>query len=97
MAGQRPKRISQHLTLFNEFNFWESGVVRPVVVQNPEDVRIIMAASGNDHSLFLTDRGAVFALGTGSNKGILEISEETGFVFFSERLNFGTTETVSFI
>ncbi|RCN39261.1 hypothetical protein ANCCAN_14789 [Ancylostoma caninum] len=57
--------VSTVVRLFNEFNFWESGGVRPVVVQNPEDVRIIMAASGNDHSLFLTDRGAVFALGTG--------------------------------
>ncbi|KAK6037285.1 hypothetical protein COOONC_25210 [Cooperia oncophora] len=52
--------------LFNEYTYLESGIVKPSVVQIPDDLRIVAAASGNDHSLFLTDKGAVYALGTGS-------------------------------
>ncbi|EYC14807.1 hypothetical protein Y032_0039g2 [Ancylostoma ceylanicum] len=69
--------VSTVVRLFNEYNFLESGAVRPVVVQIPEDVRIVMAASGNDHSLFLTDKGALFALGTGRQVS-LQIRGELG-------------------
>ncbi|CAJ0595654.1 unnamed protein product [Cylicocyclus nassatus] len=58
--------VSTVVRLFNEYSYAESDEVRPVIVQIPEDIRITMAVSGNDHSLFLTDKGAVYALGTGS-------------------------------
>ncbi|VDM69823.1 unnamed protein product [Strongylus vulgaris] len=57
--------VSTVVRLFNEYSYADSKIVRPVVVQIPEDIRIVMAVSGNDHSLFLTEKGAVYALGTG--------------------------------
>ncbi|KAK5972065.1 hypothetical protein GCK32_010622 [Trichostrongylus colubriformis] len=58
--------VSTVVRLFNEIAYLESGTVKSSVVQIAEDCKIVAAASGNDHSLFLTDAGAVFALGTGS-------------------------------
>ncbi|ETN77414.1 hypothetical protein NECAME_11042, partial [Necator americanus] len=58
--------VSTVVRLFNEYSYLESGIVRPTVVQIPEDLRIVAAASGNDHSIFLTAKGSVFVLGTGS-------------------------------
>ncbi|KAK6030428.1 hypothetical protein OSTOST_03428 [Ostertagia ostertagi] len=58
--------VSTVVRMFNENSYLESDAIKSCVVQIPEDVRIVAAASGNDHSLFLTDRGSVYALGTGS-------------------------------
>ncbi|XGW25175.1 hypothetical protein V3C99_006524 [Haemonchus contortus] len=58
--------VSTVVRLFNETAYLESGIIKSSVVQVPEDMKIVTAVSGNDHSLFLTDKGAVYALGTGS-------------------------------
>ncbi|KAJ1365683.1 hypothetical protein KIN20_026093 [Parelaphostrongylus tenuis] len=60
------KDSSMLVRLFNEATYLSSDVIRPSVVQMPEELVIVMVASGYDHSIFLTDKGAVYALGTGS-------------------------------
>ncbi|VDL80909.1 unnamed protein product [Nippostrongylus brasiliensis] len=58
--------VSRVTRLFNEDDCARKRVISCSVVQNPDDVRIVAATSGYDHSLFLTEKGAVHALGTGS-------------------------------
>ncbi|WKX88326.1 hypothetical protein Q1695_008180 [Nippostrongylus brasiliensis] len=58
--------VSTVTRLFNEDDYARKRVISCSVVQNPDDVRIVAATSGYDHSLFLTEKGAVYALGTGS-------------------------------
>ncbi|VDM57123.1 unnamed protein product [Angiostrongylus costaricensis] len=60
------KGSSMVVRLFNENTYLSSGVVKPCVVQQPKSLVIVMVASGYDHSIFLTNKGAVYALGTGS-------------------------------
>ncbi|VDP25950.1 unnamed protein product [Heligmosomoides polygyrus] len=54
------------IRLFNEWDYFKSRVIKPIIVQNQDSVRIVAAVSGNDHSIFLTNKGAVYSLGTGS-------------------------------